>query len=621
MEKAVLGKEKSRYQIRIQDVCCAMISILLGSIASPFAYMFVFIYCAMSYIRSTRESTIVVFFVLLMSLARGVLDTYLYALGFTCFFIIVHMIRLLEYNLYEWICAIVTLIMIPYSVQQFGFVKEVVILPMCTFLLMRQMCKEFNWIQHRYVLPESMYGLFLLAIYVLFIQMMPEYKEYIGWISFALIAMICEPVTLLTLFMLLYFCMGVPWIMMAVPVILCVFQKERLLAAVVILCLGTYMVHNVWSVAYFLYCFALLAIQKEKLAFFTPSQTKPCMSRFQDQGLLKRQMLNYASIFQSLASYYATMSNEESELLKTMAEALRYNADVICKADHRFQEQERIVTALEGYQYGVDDFVMEEPKPGYLQIVMDISNIKRGEIKTTLKPLMEALMHRNLELDEIRNRRFFNGFHICMSDAVPYQIDALADSVKNSYTGNGDTFSIFRFRQSMVCMISDGMGNGERAAQSSQLITTIFQRMMISGITQDAAIKCINKLIQSDAFATLDVMCFNYALGIAYISKSAACPTYLMRDHKLYEISGNALPVGIVSVMQPDCFSIELEDGDEFIMMSDGIEAHEFYEWMRERQSHSLREDVDIFREILEKTRRKDDSTFIITKVSKNQRM
>ena len=154
MEKAVLGKEKSRYQIHAQDICCAIISILLGSIGSPFAYMLVFIYCAMSYMRNTRESTIVVFFVLLMSLTRGVFDTYLYALGFTCFFIIVHMIQLLERNLYEAIALIVTAIIIPYSIQQFGFVKEVVIMPLCTYVFMKQLCKEYSWIQNRYVLPE-----------------------------------------------------------------------------------------------------------------------------------------------------------------------------------------------------------------------------------------------------------------------------------------------------------------------------------------------------------------------------------------------------------------------------------------------------------------------------------
>lgn len=616
MEKAVLEKEKSRFRIQSQDISCAMISLLLGSIASPFAYMLVFIYCAYSYMRSTRESTIVVFVVLLMSLTRGMIDAYLYALGFTCFFIIVHMVRLLEYNLYEWLAGIITLMMIPFSVQEFGFVKEVLILPLVTFLLMRQLNREYSWIQHRFVLPETGYGLLVFGIYLCLLGVFPAYASYFHWVLLAFLGVICEPVTLLAFGILAITCLEATWLQLLMPLVLCVSRQDKTLSMVFVLGLGLMGATDLWSASYFFYCFLLIFVKREKLLFFVHPETMPTVERFHDQGLLKRQMLNYASIFHSLSDYYAAMSSEESELLATMAEALRYNADVICKADQRYLDHDRIVNALEGYQYGIDELQMEEPKEGFLQIVMDISNIKRGEIKTTLKPLMEALLHRNLEIDEIRNRRFLNGFHICLSDAIPFHIEALADSVKNSYTGNGDTFSIFRFRQSLVCMISDGMGNGARAQESSSLITSIFQRMMMSGVTQDAAIKCINKLIQSDTFATLDVLCFNYALGIAYISKSAACPTFLLRNHKIYEISGNALPVGIVSVMQPDCFSIEIQDGDEFIMMSDGIEAHEFYEWMRERTSESLKEDMEIFRDILEKTRRKDDSTFVITKIS-----
>ena len=96
-------------------------------------------------------------------------------------------------------------------------------------------------------------------------------------------------------------------------------------------------------------------------------------------------------------------------------------------------------------------------------------------------------------------------------------------------------------------MISDGMGNGEKAAQISHLVSSIFQKMVVSGIPQDNAIRCINKLMQSDTYATLDVICFNRSKGVAYLSKSAACPTWLLREHKLYELSGSALPVGIVS--------------------------------------------------------------------------
>ena len=168
---------------------------------------------------------------------------------------------------------------------------------------------------------------------------------------------------------------------------------------------------------------------------------------------------------------------------------------------------------------------------------------------------------------------------------MPFEIEVDGDSLKNASTTSGDAFSIFHFRQSLVCMISDGMGNGEKAAQISHLVSSIFQKMVVSGIPQDNAIRCINKLMQSDTYATLDVICFN------------------------------ALPVGIVSTIQPDCFEIELQDKDEFIMMSDGVEMKEVYAWMRERQEDSMKEDVEIFMDILKRKLRKDDSTIILARV------
>ena len=338
--------------------------------------------------------------------------------------------------------------------------------------------------------------------------------------------------------------------------------------------------------------------------------------RLSQTSMLKRQMQNYANIFQSLSEYYAQISDVQAELLANMSNALQYNADAIRKIDGYEKDTVRVAKALEGYQYDVRELSIEEPKEGCIQVCVEIANIKRGEIRSTLLPLLEVLLHRNLQIADIRNRKFMRGYHsITVCDDIPFVIDAYADSVKNSYTSSGDTFSIFKFRQSLVCMISDGMGNGERAAQSSRLITNIFQRMMVSGIPQDSAIKCINKLIQSDTYATLDVICFNRSQGVAYISKSAACPTFLLRNDQIYEINGSALPVGIISQMQPDCFQVDLKAGDEYLMISDGIYMNEIYKWLNQRTQTSVKEDVESFTELLKKTRRKDDSTIVLVKV------
>ena len=50
-------------------------------------------------------------------------------------------------------------------------------------------------------------------------------------------------------------------------------------------------------------------------------------------------------------------------------------------------------------------------------------------------------------------------------------------------------------------------------------------------------------------------------------------------------------------------------------MMSDGVEMKEVYAWMRERQEDSMKEDVEIFMDILKRKLRKDDSTIILARV------
>ena len=41
-------------------------------------------------------------------------------------------------------------------------------------------------------------------------------------------------------------------------------------------------------------------------------------------------------------------------------------------------------------------------------------------------------------------------------------------------------------------------------------------------------------------------------------------------------------------------------------MMSDGVEMKEVYAWMRERQEDSMKEDVEIFMDILKRKLRKE---------------
>ena len=85
----------------------------------------------------------------------------------------------------------------------------------------------------------------------------------------------------------------------------------------------------------------------------------------------------------------------------------------------------------------------------------------------------------------------------------------------------------------------------------------------------------------------------------------------------MQEINGSALPIGIVTQMQPDCFCMEYLPEDEFLMVSDGISHREIEAWLVKRSGKTLDEQAKELREILHQNKRFDDSTFIFIKVGK----
>ncbi|MGX8850620.1 SpoIIE family protein phosphatase [Amedibacillus sp. YH-ame10] len=613
MEKAIHRKVKGRFALRTSDVYCAGLAILVGSISSPLAYALALLFITYTYVRSSREVGISIFFVVVSALVRGVLPAYFYALGFAVYFVIIHVLKLRNKNLYQWLPYVACIITLAYSFQSYQFTVKTIVMPLMSFVVMQQMFQDCRWVKKEFMLSREIIAVLIFALALSMGVLFPAYEEVLYLVALLNICFISDTMTSIALMLVSFYLLPIQnEKILLLAAALAVFKQQRknavciIIGALFLLPKGfeDYLYIAIAAIGLFMYP---QKQQDQRLVEHSP---------ISNHNVIKRQMNNYAGIFQLLSEYYAQMNDVQSELLLNMANALQYNADIIRKVEGNEKDSAYITKALEGYQYEVKELFIEEPKEGCLQINLELSNIKRGEIRTTLLPLLEVLLHRKLEIEEVHSHRFQSGAHrILIGDKIPFVIDAYADSIKNAYTSNGDTFSIFRFRQSVICMISDGMGNGERAMKSSRLITSIFQRMMISGISQDQAIRCINKLVQSDTFATLDVLCFNKAQGVVYISKSAACPTFLLRKSQVYEINGNALPVGIISQMQPDCFQITCEIEDEYLMVSDGVTIEEIQEWMKKRKRGTVKEDIEIFSEVLRRTQRKDDSTVILARV------
>lgn len=622
MEKALIQtKQKGEgLLLQLQSPLIGIAALLLGSLHFPPSFVFAFYYLSYFYMRDRREYHIAAAGILLGSMINGIFTTYLYLLGMTVFYLMIHILQYFHKNIYRSMPFVLALVSIPYGLYQYGMRLSVCVVAFVMWLLCDQNMRDPSWIQKKLVLTSHMSGVLLFSLaYALTIWLSKDNGALAACGVLLLAGCVCAPLTLVML-SLLYAIMipefNLPVFVWIAMLWIAMMRGNRWVNAFGLILIALWFQVDMAQMALLgASGLAHFLTQDKRLPFSARRRYQSAEELEASQNTLKQQIQHFSGIFAALSQYYEQVSDVEAQMLADMANALKYSADTLKKVDTKQTQKQRIVKALEGYQYEVVKLDIETSEDGSLAVDMALRGIKRSEIEQTLLPLMEVLTHEHLHVTSL-NRRFAAGTsHITFENAVPFGIDAYADSQKNRYESSGDTFSIFRYRNSVISMISDGMGSGEHAAASSRLITNLFQRMVVSGIPKADAIKCINKLIQSDSYATLDVVCFDCSAGKAYIFKSAACPTFLIRNGELYEVNGSSLPVGILSAIEPDCFVMDLKEGDEYLIISDGVFIDEIYAWLKHRDTSSVKASVEDLMAVLHQRERKDDSTVVLSKV------
>ena len=331
---------------------------------------------------------------------------------------------------------------------------------------------------------------------------------------------------------------------------------------------------------------------------------------------LNKQLNNFSLIFDHLSTYYENISMVESNFLKSMSNALKYTSkkSIQNEYDHDYIKN-KVISILEGYEIGYEEVSVNVEKDGYIRIKGKLIDFKENDIKEILLPLLNNILPTEMKCNSIKKSWLeFGVINVEFISTPPIYIDAYADSSQMKEPC-GDSFSIFNYSYKMYCLISDGMGKGMEANKISKCITHLFQRMIFSNIHEIEAMNCINELLLSDAYATCDILIFDRFRKTVNICKSAANPTYLIRDNEIYAIWGNSLPIGIVSHIDVDQIVVRVEKGDLFIMSSDGVEKEEIMNWMKSHHEANARKEVERFMEILNKKSRADDSTILLAKV------
>ena len=152
---------------------------------------------------------------------------------------------------------------------------------------------------------------------------------------------------------------------------------------------------------------------------------------------------------------------------------------------------------------------------------------------------------------------------------------AQCSSAKSSTGVNGDTTCFFDTDKGyFYSIIADGMGSGKTAAATSRLSCVFLEKMLVAGTSKNVCLEMLNNLLLSkndETFSGIDLLEIDKLCGKAYFIKAGAAPSFVLRNSRLYKISSQTPPVGIIHSFSAESTRFALEKNDVIIMMSDGV--------------------------------------------------
>lgn len=213
---------------------------------------------------------------------------------------------------------------------------------------------------------------------------------------------------------------------------------------------------------------------------------------------------------------------------------------------------------------------------------------KTSPLKTDLKLITERLsdsLERNFDTPSIV--RAENLTKISFFEQAKYTLEfAVGQLNSKNQKISGDCYEYFTDSRGFAHLIlSDGMGNGGRAAVDSIMACNFILKLLKAGFGFNAALKLINSALLvkagDESLATLDIGCIDLYTGNTQFLKAGASVSFVTRNKKTVMVGSNSLPMGILQGITYDKSEIKLQNGDLVVMVTDGaISVNP--EWLQE---------------------------------------
>ena len=263
-----------------------------------------------------------------------------------------------------------------------------------------------------------------------------------------------------------------------------------------------------------------------------------------------------------------------SNQLKNVSNAIKSMAKDIekdIKAEEKYQaERLEIVDLLRQKEIEVQDIMIKKDNRFIVEIYLTrlLENTKLEQIAEILTNILKEPIVLNAEATVGKKI-------VYLSDDKYIMTIGMAQETKNNSKQSGDSILNIRLKDGKYLVaISDGMGSGKEAKNSSNQTLRLLENLLVSGFDKKASLDLINNALMNqnkETFATLDIAIVDLYEGNVEFIKSAACPTYIKKNKRVQMIRSNSLPTGILEESKLETFDKDINDGEIVVLCSDGI--------------------------------------------------
>lgn len=262
---------------------------------------------------------------------------------------------------------------------------------------------------------------------------------------------------------------------------------------------------------------------------------------------------------------------EVSKLLNTIVDNIKEGA--LVKDD----SQKKLRNELKFYGFNVyeDEFARESDSIEYTFVTDILTNIDKQ--KKQISDLATNILEQNMTIKLILNISKTEKSKIKLVSTPKYNIKTeIISEKKTGENVSGDTYLQMELQDlRKLTVISDGVGSGKDAAQSSTAVINMLERLLSGGFSEEKAIEIVNSIIKlkgdDELYATLDASIINEKDGECFFIKLGAAPTYLIEKGKVVTITSTTIPVGLVDNTDYIPICKTLGEGDFVIQISDGV--------------------------------------------------